>query len=485
MVEGLTAQTSQVVDVGTFDAVTGKQVKGPDHPPQVRDPRADAAMRDMPISGRIVDLEGRPIAGVTVRTSSITKAKGDDLGPWLDAVRLGEPPSVAFRQLGDADDDASGTWETDAQGRFRIEGLGAERVVHLSIEGPTIAYTTLTAVTRRMEPIAARGFASTFGPGTQTIHGARLPHFTATPGPVVEGVVRDEKTREPMHDVGVWSYTFAGSNYIGITHLKARTDADGHFRLAGLPKGRGNKLLIVPSDDQPYFMQEFEVPDPQGIGAVAVEIGLHKGLWIEGKVTDKETGLSVAGGWLHYFPFLDNRFAQSTSEFDRNGNTNGAGHQQRYLSRADGSYRLVGLPGRAIVGVVSHSQKSYRQGNGAESIKGMNEHGHFGTWNNPIMPGRYFPTSMKVINPPEGTEVVHLGTSSWTSRDKEGPTPRRRSPPREPGDRGVQVRLQAGCRRGRYDREAQTQAEIEVVTLGPGEGIGWSCSSRKSGNSAG
>ena len=222
-------------------------------------------------------------------------------------------------------------------------------------------------------------------------------------------------------------------------------------------------MLIVPNDDQPYFMQEFAVPDPPGIGPVAVEIGLHKGLWIEGKVTDKETGLSVAGGWLHYFPFRDNPFARVTPEFDRNGNTDGAGHQQRYLSRADGTYRLVGLPGRAIVGVVDRSQKSYRQGYGAESIKGMNEHGHFGTWNNPIMPGRYFPTSMKEINPPEGTEVVHLDLEL----DVGAKVRLRLVDPR--GNPVTGVKTAGRVQRGRYDREAQTQAEIEVVTLGPGE----------------
>ncbi len=465
MLEDLTAEPSQVIDVGTFNAENQQRVKGPEHPPLTRDARAEAALREVPVNGRIVDLQGRPIAGVTVRVSSITRARGGDLTPWLEAVRRGEPPSVAVRQLDDWEEGSRrilGTIETDPQGRIPLGELDAESVVHLSIEGPTIAYNTFTVVTRRMEPIAARGFASTFGPGTQTIHGADFT-FTATPSRVVEGVVRDEKTRKPMHDVGVWSYTFAGSNYIGITNLKARTDADGHFRLTGLPKGPGNKVLIVPNDDQPYFMQEFAVPDPPGIGPVAVEIGLHKGLWIEGKVTDKETGLPLAGGWLHYFPFLDNRFAQATPEFDRNGNTNGAGHQQRYLSRADGSYRLVGLPGRAIVGVVSHSEKSYRQGNGAEAIKGMNEHGHFGTWNNPIMPGRYFPTSMKEINPPEGAEVVHLDLELDV-----GARVRLRVVDPQ-GNPVTGVKTAGRTQRGRYDREAQTQAEIEVVTLGPGE----------------
>ena len=63
MVEGLTAEPGQVVDLGTFNAETGERVKGPEHPPRPGR-SAEAALRDVPINGRIVDLEGRPIAGV-------------------------------------------------------------------------------------------------------------------------------------------------------------------------------------------------------------------------------------------------------------------------------------------------------------------------------------------------------------------------------------------------------------------------------------
>ena len=164
----------------------------------------------------------------------------------------------------------------------------------------------------------------------------------------------------------------------------------------------------MPNDDQPYFMQDVAVPDPPGIGAIPIEINLHKGIWIEGKLTDKETGSPVAGAWLHYLPFLDNKFVQATPEFRGGGYTPGFGYQDRYQSKADGSYRLVGLPGRAIVGAVVYTGKPYRRGAGSESIKGMNEHGHFATSSNPVMAGRYFPTSMKEINPAEGTETVHL-----------------------------------------------------------------------------
>ncbi len=55
-----------------------------------------------------------------------------------------------------------------------------------------------------------------------------------------------------------------------------------------------------------------------------------------------------------------------------------------------------------------YTGKPYRRGAGAESIKGMNEHGDFATWSNPVSASRHFPTSMKEINPAEGTETVHL-----------------------------------------------------------------------------
>ena len=121
---------------------------------------------------------------------------------------------------------------------------------------------------------------------------------------------------------------------------------------SGLPKGQGNGLIVVPNDDQPYFMQEVAAPDPPGVAPVSLEIALHRGIWIEGKVTDEETGKPVPGCWLQYFPFLDNPFAGATPEFDKNNRSMSAGFsiQDRYQTKADGSYRLVGLPGRAARG---------------------------------------------------------------------------------------------------------------------------------------
>ena len=107
--------------------------------------------------------------------------------------------------------------------------------------------------------------------------------------------------------------------------------------------------------------------------------------------------------------------------------------------------------------------KPYRRGAGAESIKGMNEHGHFATWSNPVMPSRHFPTSMKEINPAEGTETVHLDLTL----DPGAKVHLRVVDPQGKPVTGVKT---GGRRnRGRYEIEPEAQAEIDVVTLGPGE----------------
>jgi hypothetical protein len=135
------------------------------------------------------------------------------------------------------------------------------------------------------------------------------------------------------------------------------------------------------------------------------------------------------------------------------------------VTRADGTYRLVGLPGRAIVGVVTDNIRSrhYLKGTGSEAIKGMNQHGHFETYFNPVPPGRFFPTSMKEINPPEGTEVVHLDFELRT-----GASVRLRLV--DPAGRAITgVKAAGRVGRGDYEYDEKSAAELDVINLMPDE----------------
>ena len=48
---------------------------------------------DVPIEGRIIDLEGRPLANISVRISGIMASPHEDLTPWIKAVMAAEGSS--------------------------------------------------------------------------------------------------------------------------------------------------------------------------------------------------------------------------------------------------------------------------------------------------------------------------------------------------------------------------------------------------------
>ncbi len=112
---------------------------------------------DVPIDGRIIDLEGRPVPGATVRPIGLMASPDEDLSAWETAMAgakdiydgaMNKLPNdlELFRWSQDL------TVTTGADGRFRLTGIGRERVVSLWIAGPTIA----TSFVERPRADAAR-----------------------------------------------------------------------------------------------------------------------------------------------------------------------------------------------------------------------------------------------------------------------------------------------------------------------------------------
>ncbi|QEH35428.1 Regulatory protein BlaR1 [Aquisphaera giovannonii] len=453
LAEKLSLEPGQVLDLGTFNVATGKRIAA------VEPPRGAT----VPITGRIVDLEGRPVAGASVEAGGIRVPKSGSLTAWLDGVGKGQAPWIAYEHI-DGESKESGEGRkavTDAGGRFRIEGLNAECVVELTIRGEAIATARIEVATRKMNPLPAPGFPNQYGPGSMTIYGADFV-YTAVPGRPIVGVITDKETGKPLAGVGVRSDRFAGSDFVGTATERTETDASGRFRLVGMPRGKGNQIVIVPGDDQPYLVQTPEVPDAPGVGPASVELALPRGVWIEGTLTEKATGKPVAGAWLHYMPFLENRFAQAHPSFHSAYHTDNAHIQDRYVTKADGSFRLVGLPGRAIVGAVVH-RGNYLQGAGSEAIPGLNKSGHFETYGCPVPAGKLFPTVMKEINPPADAKSVRVDLQATT-----GPSVRLRVVDAEGKPvTGASTRGLTG--RASHEAAATTSPEIEAGNLMPGE----------------
>ncbi len=93
-------QNARVVAFADGYAASGSDSDTYDHD---RDLTVRLARDDVPVTGRLVDLEGRPVGGATIRVVEISAAPGGDLGRWIAAVaaREGTIYDLAFRYLKD------------------------------------------------------------------------------------------------------------------------------------------------------------------------------------------------------------------------------------------------------------------------------------------------------------------------------------------------------------------------------------------------
>jgi len=106
---------------------------------------------DVPVEGRVVDLEGKPIAGVSVEVVRLIAHRKEDLGAWLEQVRKEKAFNTEDSPTIRLDLAALGlpqATRTDADGRFRLSGFGRERLGGLRFIGPTIERREVTVATR-------------------------------------------------------------------------------------------------------------------------------------------------------------------------------------------------------------------------------------------------------------------------------------------------------------------------------------------------
>jgi protocatechuate 3,4-dioxygenase beta subunit len=269
---------------------------------------------EVPIRGRLLDLEGKPVAGAVVKVLSIGTFPDGDLQPALNAMRL-NPEWLHFgkniRPLAPA---FATQTKTKADGRFELTGIGKDRVAVLRFEAPGIESATAHVVTRPgFDPKVVlpgpkdEALKSRFVPGLRlTVYGPTFTH-PARPSHEITGTVTDAATGKPIPNVTIIGAAgpthFTGEPYWGNS-VESRTDRTGRFRLSGLPRASRRSLHAQPGDS-PYLDQVVEVKDAEALTPAAVEIKLDRCVVIQGRITDKVTGKAVKGE-AHYLPLADN-----------------------------------------------------------------------------------------------------------------------------------------------------------------------------------
>jgi hypothetical protein len=301
------------------------------------------AKDDIPIDGRVLGLEGRPVAGATVRILGVLGTLNDDLGPVVKALGAPQSPLLLFSRI--LDGSVSGLPESvrsGPDGRFRVTGMGRGRAVSLRIEGPTIATQELVAVLANPRPLEdARRAVKTPEPGV--IFSAN-PTFEVITGPTqpIVGVVRDKDTGQPLGGVVVKSWKLAQVAYTANDFVRTTTDAQGRYRLVGMPKGPGHSIIAVPADDQPYLASVVAVGTAPGVEPVTAEIALKRVALIRGRVTGGPEGRPVRAR-VQYFAERSNPHMNDAPGL--------GGACQWIPTRPDGSFAVPALPGGGLLAV--------------------------------------------------------------------------------------------------------------------------------------
>jgi RNA polymerase sigma factor (sigma-70 family) len=316
-------------------------------------------VKDQAIRGRVVNTEGKPIAGVHISVRSL------DVYPniLLESLLLRSqksptdfvlPPGEKTLLLHAASFlDAV----TDAEGRFVISGVGADRVAELYLREGGIAKTTLRIVnhegfdSKPLNPLPFDTYGSppimTNAPPAPRVLGPNMS-VVVEPEKPIRGVVKDADTGKGVPNVVV---RLEQRESAGQPFVRTKTDAQGRFEFRGAHKANMYFLHVEGDSSAGYLPTQIGAKDTVGYSPVDVDFRLKKGVIVTGKIIDKATSKAVPG-FAQFESLVNNPFAK-----DYPGVTS-----QRENTAEDCTFRVVVIPGPVLLmgGYYPRSTKSDR-----------------------------------------------------------------------------------------------------------------------------
>lgn len=268
------------------------------------------AKDDMPIEGRVLDLQGRPVAGAAVRITEFRTLQWSELFQY---AWRGLPENVM----------------TDKDGRFRLTGIGRSRMVRLRISAPTIEQ-----ILKYVPTIPGLYANDAKSAAVEIIAGPTKP---------ITGVIRGRDKGKPLAGAAVhgqiWSDELIEMYNDGVRTV---TDENGRYRIVGLPKAAKYSLTIDAAENQRYLSKWLKLADTEGLKPIVKDFDLERAVALRLRFIDSETG-KPALGTVHYCPTYDNpRYEEArTSPIRR--------VDQLYEPDQNGVFSFVVVPGPSIV----------------------------------------------------------------------------------------------------------------------------------------
>jgi beta-lactamase regulating signal transducer with metallopeptidase domain/protocatechuate 3,4-dioxygenase beta subunit len=327
--------------------------------------RPPVMLGDVPIRGRFLDSEGRPVARATVQVVDVWQRRD---GSQLTSEKIAKAATYrsllqTLRPLTDINGTSGARApvlppvQTDSDGRFTLHGVGRDRLADVLIRAPRVETTLLHVRSQRGDVIKGLGRDDIFYPC----------EFTRVLGPStpVEGRIVDAASKQPIAGVLVRPRADDPPNrWLPDQYLSARTNADGRYRLEGLPIGR-NVLEIVPPGDSPFIPQFFLFPTRFSPVPAIANVTLAHGTRVRGRAIDARTGRPVQGV-VDYFAFRTNPALAGVVNPPRQGNLLNTGIR----SDENGVFEIAALPGPGIVTFRADRQDEFPWGQGADRVHG-------------------------------------------------------------------------------------------------------------------
>ena len=150
-----------------------------------------------------------------------------------------------------------------------------------SISGPTIATASFYALNRDGPTIpSAKPSAMTPEQSRTTYHSHRL-EYVAAPTKPIRGIIRDKDTGRPVAGIKLGGMVFDEYSMNPAEGVEAMTDAQGRYRLTGLPKGAVYRLFLEPGNGVPYTATSVRVPaQSPDLEPVDFDIALMRGILV-------------------------------------------------------------------------------------------------------------------------------------------------------------------------------------------------------------
>jgi len=283
---------------------------------------------DLPVSGRVLDPDRRPVAGAKLVVQAIYSASADELTRFLKGDKDGWAPRCWKGPLpGNAP-----TIMTDADGRWRCGGLGRDRIVAFALDGPRLPRTFLKVASRPGEEAFP----------VSHVHGPAFDYL-APRVRTLRGAVRDQATHNPIAGVTV---------SIRPGNATVRAGPDGQFEILDYFNEVGYGLVAQAEDGQGYFAGQACVREQAGAAELTQDLFLVRGIALSGRVTNHSTGKPPKAAMVEYYPLSSNQHSRRISCANMIPASTAAVHP-------DGSYSLVVLPGPGVIGVVASPREDY------------------------------------------------------------------------------------------------------------------------------